>query len=97
MLNFVSVLKKKERYRLTWKTNRDFFFFPRLDKPINDFDKRNDTNKISDARLKKFVHQLSSLEQQLRTMEAKIYLCSEDVRQLNTGKSIFISTLHFYP
>ena len=43
------------------------------------------SSKIEDARLKKFVHRLSSLEQQLRTMEAKIYLCSEDVRQLNSG------------
>ncbi|KAI8364519.1 Mysoin-binding motif of peroxisomes-domain-containing protein [Choanephora cucurbitarum] len=54
-------------------------------KPINNFDKRSLSSKIEDARLKKFVHRLSSLEQQLRTMEAKIYLCSEDVRQLNSG------------
>lgn len=56
-----------------------------LDKPVHGFDKKNDTLKIEDARLKKFVHRLSSLEQQLRTMEAKIYLCSEDVRQLNSA------------
>ncbi|KAI8083848.1 Mysoin-binding motif of peroxisomes-domain-containing protein [Thamnidium elegans] len=56
-------------------------------KPIHAFDKNNDTSKIEDARLKKFVHRLSSLEQQLRTMEAKIYLCSEDVRQLNSPES----------
>lgn len=50
------------------------------------------------------MHQLSSLEQQLRTMEAKIYLCSEDVRQLNSGKIIHsfhspkphIKTLFFF-
>ncbi|KAI9270099.1 Mysoin-binding motif of peroxisomes-domain-containing protein [Helicostylum pulchrum] len=56
-------------------------------KPMHGFDKNNDTSKIEDARLKKFVHRLSSLEQQLRTMEAKIYLCSEDVRQLNSAES----------
>ncbi|KAI7896529.1 Mysoin-binding motif of peroxisomes-domain-containing protein [Mucor mucedo] len=56
-------------------------------KPLNSFDKNNYTTKISDTRLKKFVHRLSSLEQQLRTMEAKIYLCSEDVRQLNSSES----------
>ncbi|GAA5799653.1 hypothetical protein HPULCUR_005069 [Helicostylum pulchrum] len=55
-------------------------------KPMHGFDKNNDTSKIEDARLKKFVHRLSSLEQQLRTMEAKIYLCSEDVRQLNSAE-----------
>lgn len=47
--------------------------------------KKDLTSKIEDTRLKKFVHKLSSLEQQLRTMEAKIYLCNEDVRQLNSG------------
>ncbi|KAL7312244.1 hypothetical protein PS15m_008031 [Mucor circinelloides] len=56
-------------------------------KPMNDFDKKKITSKIEDARLKKFVHQLSSLEQQLRTMEAKIYLCSEDVQHLNSESS----------
>ncbi|KAI8378547.1 Mysoin-binding motif of peroxisomes-domain-containing protein [Blakeslea trispora] len=54
-------------------------------KPINSFDKGSLSSKIEDTRLKKFVHRLSSLEQQLRTMEAKIYLCSEDVRQLNAA------------
>ncbi|KAI8993461.1 Mysoin-binding motif of peroxisomes-domain-containing protein [Pilobolus umbonatus] len=53
-------------------------------KPINEFQNINSSTKISDERLKKFVHRLSSIEQQLRTMEAKIYLCSEDVRQLNS-------------
>lgn len=52
---------------------------------MNDFDKKKINSKIEDTRLKKFVHQLSSLEQQLRTMEAKIYLCSEDVQHLNSG------------
>ncbi|KAI8084263.1 Mysoin-binding motif of peroxisomes-domain-containing protein [Gilbertella persicaria] len=54
-------------------------------KPLNNFDKGSLSSKIEDSRLKKFVHRLSSLEQQLRTMEAKIYLCSEDVRQLNSA------------
>lgn len=57
-----------------------------IDKPINEFDKNHLSTKIEDGRLKKFVHRLSSLEQQIRTMEAKIYLCNEDVRQLNSGK-----------
>ncbi|KAK4520478.1 Malate dehydrogenase, cytoplasmic [Mucor velutinosus] len=56
-------------------------------KPMNDFDKKKITSKIEDTRLKKFVHQLSSLEQQLRTMEAKIYLCSEDVQHLTLESS----------
>ncbi|KAI9361847.1 Mysoin-binding motif of peroxisomes-domain-containing protein [Pilaira anomala] len=56
-------------------------------KPIHGFDKKSDNSKIEDDRLKKFVHRLSSLEQQLRTMEAKIYLCSEDVRQLNSSST----------
>ena len=76
MLNFVSGFKKVGSIRYSLK---------KLDKPVNDFEKRNDTEKISDARLKKFVHQLSSLEQQLRTTEAKIYLCSEDVKSLNSS------------
>lgn len=81
MPNSVSIQKKTR----TWTTNTFF-----KDKPLNSFDKNNYTTKISDTRLKKFVHRLSSLEQQLRTMEAKIYLCSEDVRQLNSsGKQFF--------
>ncbi|KAI8638721.1 Mysoin-binding motif of peroxisomes-domain-containing protein [Parasitella parasitica] len=55
--------------------------------PMKDDDKRRTTLKIEDTRLKKFVHQLSSLEQQLRTMEAKIYLCNEDVQHLNSESS----------
>ncbi|KAG1293097.1 hypothetical protein G6F66_006390 [Rhizopus arrhizus] len=51
-------------------------------KPINEFDSK--TNKFQDSRLKLFVHRLSSLEQELRTIEAKIYLCNEGVRQLNS-------------
>jgi dGTP triphosphohydrolase len=55
-----------------------------LDKPVNnEMDKKQEFT-IEDVRLKKFVHKLSSLEQQLRTMEAKVYLCNEDVRQLNS-------------
>ncbi|KAI7904984.1 Mysoin-binding motif of peroxisomes-domain-containing protein [Cokeromyces recurvatus] len=44
----------------------------------------NSDHQIQDKRLKKFVHKLSSLEQQLRTLEAKIYLCNEHVRQFNS-------------
>lgn len=36
-----------------------------------------------DSRLKLFIHRLSSLEQELRTLEAKVYLCNESVRQLS--------------
>ncbi|CAO3689457.1 unnamed protein product [Rhizopus stolonifer] len=49
-------------------------------RPINKFNSK--TNKNQDSRLKLFVHRLSSLEQELRTIEAKVYLCNEDVRQL---------------
>ncbi|RCH97899.1 hypothetical protein CU097_011623 [Rhizopus azygosporus] len=50
-------------------------------KPINTFDAK--TSKIMDSRLKLFIHRLSSLEQELRTLEAKVYLCNESVRQLS--------------
>ncbi|CEI98725.1 hypothetical protein RMCBS344292_12826 [Rhizopus microsporus] len=52
-----------------------------MDKPINTFDEK--TSKIMDSRLKLFIHRLSSLEQELRTLEAKVYLCNESVRQLS--------------
>ncbi|KAI9480815.1 MAG: Mysoin-binding motif of peroxisomes-domain-containing protein [Benjaminiella poitrasii] len=48
----------------------------------------NVRHEIQDDRLKKFVHKLSCLEQQLRTMEAKVYLCNENVRQLNSESSL---------
>lgn len=83
MLSFVSTLPFSS---MCSKIANIFFLY--TDKPINEFDKKDLSSKISDTRLKKFVHKLSCLEQQLRTMEAKIYLCSEDVRQLNSGKAV---------
>ncbi|KAI8883598.1 hypothetical protein K501DRAFT_333274 [Backusella circina FSU 941] len=53
--------------------------------PLNQDIKTN--TKLSDARLQKFVHRLASLEQQTRTMEAKLYLCNEGVRELNSDPS----------
>ncbi|KAI8979615.1 Mysoin-binding motif of peroxisomes-domain-containing protein [Mycotypha africana] len=44
-------------------------------------------HKITDTRTKQFVHRLSSLEQHIRTMEAKLYLCNDNVRQLSSDPS----------
>ncbi|KAI8374130.1 Mysoin-binding motif of peroxisomes-domain-containing protein [Radiomyces spectabilis] len=41
----------------------------------------------TDSRLRPFIHRLAIFEQQLRTMEAKIYLCNDDVRQLDQDSS----------
>lgn len=52
---------------------------------MNQFD--SSTRKIQDSHLKLFVHRLASLEQELRTLEAKIYLCNECVHQLSPEAS----------
>ena len=40
---------------------------------------------VTDSRLKPFLHRLSSLDQQMRTLEAKFYLCNDDIRHLTSG------------
>ncbi|CDH59766.1 hypothetical protein RO3G_12984 [Lichtheimia corymbifera JMRC:FSU:9682] len=40
------------------------------------------SNTVQDGRLRPFVHRLASLDQQMRTVEAKFYLCNDDIRQL---------------
>lgn len=57
------------------------------DKPAPDLGPASDASAspAADGRLRQFVHRLASLDQQIRTMEAKIYICNEDVRQLVTG------------
>ncbi|CAO3634875.1 unnamed protein product [Cunninghamella echinulata] len=50
-------------------------------KSINDIDETVPTsNEVTDAHFRQFVHRLSSLEQQLRTMEARVYLCHDELR-----------------
>ncbi|CAO3632851.1 unnamed protein product [Cunninghamella blakesleeana] len=50
-------------------------------KSINDIDNAVPTsNEINDTHFRQFVHRLSSLEQQLRTMEARLYLCHDELR-----------------
>ncbi|KAI9277489.1 Mysoin-binding motif of peroxisomes-domain-containing protein [Sporodiniella umbellata] len=55
-------------------------------KPLNEFN--GDTSDIEDPSLKTFIHRLGSLEQELRTLEANIYLCNECVQQLDPEESI---------
>ncbi|KAI9488274.1 Mysoin-binding motif of peroxisomes-domain-containing protein [Zychaea mexicana] len=40
---------------------------------------------VTDGRLKPFLHRLASLDQQMRTLEAKFYLCNDDIRQLTSA------------
>ncbi|KAG2218957.1 hypothetical protein INT45_004649 [Circinella minor] len=42
-------------------------------------------SSATDNRLKPFLHRLSSLDQQMRTLEAKFYLCNDDIRQLTSA------------
>ncbi|KAG0743543.1 hypothetical protein G6F57_001788 [Rhizopus arrhizus] len=44
-------------------------------------------SKTQDSGLKSFIHRLSLLTQELKTIEAKIYLCNENVRQSDTLES----------
>ncbi|KAG1053530.1 hypothetical protein G6F43_004401 [Rhizopus delemar] len=53
-----------------------------LDKQLNGFD-----SETQDSGLKPFIHRLSLLTQELKTIEAKIYLCNENVRQSDTLES----------
>ncbi|KAF7732903.1 hypothetical protein EC973_000179 [Apophysomyces ossiformis] len=50
--------------------------------PVN----RLSTPAVEDIRLRNFVHQLASLDQQLRTIGAKVYLCNDDIRQLDADE-----------
>ncbi|KAI9318231.1 Mysoin-binding motif of peroxisomes-domain-containing protein [Dichotomocladium elegans] len=55
-----------------------------LYKPASDDRKQplqSDHIVLSDSRLRPFVQRLASLDQQIRTMEAKFYLCNDDVRK----------------
>ncbi|KAG0182272.1 hypothetical protein DFQ28_007233 [Apophysomyces sp. BC1034] len=45
------------------------------------------TPAVEDIRLRSFVHRLASLDQQLRTMGAKVYLCNDDIRQLDAEEA----------
>ncbi|KAL0090766.1 Mysoin-binding motif of peroxisomes-domain-containing protein [Phycomyces blakesleeanus] len=40
---------------------------------------------VADGRLRQFIHRLSSLDQQIRTFEAKIYLCHDDIRHIRSA------------
>ncbi|OAD77636.1 hypothetical protein PHYBLDRAFT_179942 [Phycomyces blakesleeanus NRRL 1555(-)] len=42
---------------------------------------------VADGRLRQFIHRLSSLDQQIRTFEAKIYLCHDDIRHISAGSA----------
>ncbi|KAI9030716.1 Mysoin-binding motif of peroxisomes-domain-containing protein [Phycomyces nitens] len=42
---------------------------------------------VADGRLRQFIHRLSSLDQQIRTFEAKIYLCHDDIRHISAGST----------
>lgn len=46
----------------------------------------NSSTSVSDSRLKLFLQKLASLDQQLRTLEAKVYLCNQDIRQVASGE-----------
>ncbi|CAO3673458.1 unnamed protein product [Rhizopus stolonifer] len=76
LLNEIEILTAE----MTDALNAEFY------KPMNQFD--NSTRKIQDSHLKLFVHRLASLEQELRTLEAKIYLCNECVHQLSPEASL---------
>ncbi|ORY95755.1 Mysoin-binding motif of peroxisomes-domain-containing protein [Syncephalastrum racemosum] len=60
-----------------------------LYKPAPDLGPASDASAspAADGRLRQFVHRLASLDQQIRTVEAKLYICNEDVRQLVTEDS----------
>lgn len=55
-----------------------------IDKPTAKDDRQQllNSNTVQDGRLRPFVHRLASLDQQMRTVEAKFYLCNDDIRQL---------------
>lgn len=55
-----------------------------VDKPTAKDDRQQllNSNTVQDGRLRPFVHRLASLDQQMRTVEAKFYLCNDDIRQL---------------
>ena len=55
---------------------------PLVDNQLNGFG-----SKTQDSGLKSFIHRLSLLTQELKTIEAKIYLCNENVRQSDTLES----------
>ncbi|KAI8143223.1 Mysoin-binding motif of peroxisomes-domain-containing protein [Fennellomyces sp. T-0311] len=48
----------------------------------------NGPTSVMDGRLRPFLHRLSSLDQQMRTLEAKFYLCNDDIRQLTSGDNV---------
>lgn len=64
-----------------------------IDKPTAKDDRQQlvNSNTVQDGRLRPFVHRLASLDQQMRTVEAKFYLCNDDIRQLTQqGKIPYI-------
>ncbi|KAI9273034.1 Mysoin-binding motif of peroxisomes-domain-containing protein [Phascolomyces articulosus] len=59
-----------------------------LYKPAIESPAPSSLSSVTDTRLKPFLHRLASLDQQMRTLEAKFYLCNDDIRQLTAGNNV---------
>jgi hypothetical protein len=56
---------------------------------MGDTEENNQTSKVTKQKgdADAFIQKLSSLQQQLRTLQAKMYLCHEDAQKFERGSS----------